>query len=159
MRLQIVSLLAAALLTAGCMGGTTAPSATRAVPVSAPLGSHGSVVALMNQQRSAAGLAPVSRSRQLDRVAMGHAQDQMQGGFFGHRGSNGSNVHARMQMAGYDACLSAENIAMGQTSEAAVMGDWMASSGHRANILHPRAEQFGFAQVGNHWVMVLARPC
>jgi uncharacterized protein YkwD len=159
MRFQIVSLLAAALMTAGCMGGTTAPSATRAVPVSTPLGSHGGVVTMLNQQRSSAGLPPVSRSQQLDRVAMTHAQDQMQGGFFGHRGSNGSNVHARMQMAGYNACLSAENIAMGQTSEAAVMGDWMASSGHRANILHPRAEQVGFARAGEHWVMVLARPC
>lgn len=159
MRFQIVSLLAAALMTAGCMGSTTAPSATRAVPVSAPLGAHGGVVTMLNQQRSSAGLPPVSRSQQLDRVAMTHAQDQMQGGFFGHRGSNGSNVHARMQMAGYNACLSAENIAMGQTSEAAVMGDWMASSGHRANILHPRAEQVGFARAGEHWVMVLARPC
>lgn len=159
MRFRIVSLLAAALVTAGCMSSTTAPSATRAVPVSAPLGSHGGVVAMLNQQRSSAGLPPVSRSQQLDHVALIHAQDQIQRGFFGHRGSNGSNVHARITAAGYDACLSAENIAMGQTSEAAVMGDWMASSGHRANILHPRAEQFGFAQAGDHWVMVLARPC
>lgn len=159
MRLQIVSLLTVALMTAGCMGGTTAPSTTRAVPVSAPLGMDASVVTMLNQQRGAARLGPVSQSRQLDRVAMAHAQDQMQGGFFGHRGSNGSTVRARMQMAGYDACLSAENIAMGQTSEAAVMGDWMASSGHRSNILHPRAEQFGFARAGDHWVMVLARPC
>ena len=159
MRLQIVSLLTAALMTAGCMGSTTAPSATRAVPVSAPLGAHGGIVTMMNQQRSSAGLPAVSRSRQLDRVAMGHAQDQLQRGFFGHQGSNGSNVHARIMAAGYDSCLSAENIAMGQTSEAAVMGDWMASSGHRANILHPRAEQFGFARAGDHWVMVLARPC
>ncbi|WP_420397596.1 CAP domain-containing protein [Nioella sp.] len=159
MRLQIVSLVAAAFMTAGCMGGTTAPSATRAVPVSAPLGSNGGVVTMMNQQRSSVGLPPVSRSQQLDRVALTHAHDQMQGGFFGHRGSNGSNVHARITAVGYNACLSAENIAMGQTSEAAVMGDWMASSGHRANILHPRAEQFGFARAGDHWVMVLARPC
>lgn len=159
MRFQFFSLLAAVLMTAGCMGSTTAPSATRAVPVSAPLGSHGGVVAMLNQQRSSAGLAPVIRSQQLDRAAFIHAQDQMHGGFFGHRGSNGSNVHARITAAGYDACLSAENIAMGQTSEAAVMGDWMASAGHRANILHPRAEQVGFARAGDHWVMVLARPC
>ena len=159
MRIQILCLLSAALLTAGCMGGTATPSATRAIPVTSPLASHGGVVTVLNQQRSSAGLAPVTRSRQLDRVAMGHAQDQMQGGFFGHRGSNGSNVHARIMAAGYNSCLSAENIAMGQTSETAVMGDWMASSGHRANILHPRAEQFGFARAGDHWVMVLARPC
>jgi len=159
MRLQIVSLLAAALLTAGCMGGTTTPSATRAVPVSAPLGMHGSVVTMVNQQRGTAGLPSVIRSRQLDRVAMGHALDQASSGFFGHRGSDGSTVQARMQMAGYDACLSAENIAMGQPDEAAVMTQWMASSGHRSNILHPRAEQFGFARAGDHWVMVLARPC
>ena len=82
MRLQIVSLLAAALMTAGCMGGTTAPSATRAVAVNTPLGNHGSVTTMMNQQRGMAGLVPVTRSRQLDRVAMGHAQDQLHGSFF-----------------------------------------------------------------------------
>jgi len=159
MRFKIVVMLLTGLLTAGCMGSATAPSATRAVPVSSSLAGHGPVLDMLNQQRTAAGLAPVNRSRQLDRVAMGHAQDQAQRGFFGHNGSDGSTVHARLRAAGYDACLSAENIAMGQPDEASVMAQWMASPGHRVNILHPRAEQVGVARAGEHWVMVLARPC
>lgn len=159
MRVRSIILLCGCLAVAGCMGAGPPPSATRAAPVSAPLAISGDLGGLLNHQRAAAGLAPLSRSRPLDRAAAAHAQDQAQGGFFGHTGSDGSNAHARIRLAGYDACLSAENIAMGQTSEAAVLGDWMASSGHRANILHPRAEDFGFARVGETWVMVLARPC
>ena len=162
MRLRLIVCLAAVLAAAGCMGSGHAPttphSATRAAPVSAPLASA-SVSALLNRQRATAGLPALSRSRQLDAVAMVHARDQAERGFFGHVGSDGSTVHGRVTAAGYPSCLSAENIAMGQGSEAAVMSDWMGSSGHRANILHPRAEQFGFARVGDTWVMVLARPC
>jgi uncharacterized protein YkwD len=159
MRLRIVTLLAAALATAGCMGSGSAPSTTRGLAMTAPLSLSGSVSAMLNQQRAVAGLAPLSRNRQLDRIAMGHAQDQASHGYFGHTGSTGTNVYQRMRQAGYDACLSAENIAMGQQDEASVMADWMESAGHRSNILHPRAEQFGFARSGDHWVMVLARPC
>ena len=117
MRLRIVTLLAAALATAGCMGSGNAPSTTRGLAMTAPLSLSGSVSAMLNQQRAVAGLAPLSRNRQLDRIAMG------------------------------------------QQDEASVMADWMESAGHRSNILHPRAEQFGFARFGDHWVMVLARPC
>lgn len=159
MRITFVLTLLTLLLTAGCMGSTTTPAATRAAPAATGIGGNGSVLTLLNQQRRAVGLPPVDQSRQLDRIAMAHAQDQVQGGFFGHVGSNGSTVHARMRASGYDACLSAENVAMGLPDEASVMAQWMASPGHRSNILHPRAEQVGIARAGDLWVMVLARPC
>ncbi len=39
----------------------------------------------------------------------------------------------------------AENIAMGQTSPEAVLGDWMRSPGHRANILNRSHRRIGVA--------------
>jgi len=159
MRFAIPVCIAAALLLSGCMGAGAPSAPTRAAPVPASLVPSGEVETIVNAERMAAGLAPLQRSAQLDRAALAHARDQAGGGFFGHTGSDGSTVHRRLTATGYDSCLSAENIAMGQESAAAVMGDWMQSSGHRRNILHPRAEQFGFARAGGHWVMVLARPC
>ena len=46
--------------------------------------------------------------------------------------------------AGYGGYSSvAENVAAGQLDSATVMGSWMASSGHRANILYPSFTQVG----------------
>ena len=39
----------------------------------------------------------------------------------------------------------AENIAMGQRSSQEVVGDWMSSPGHRANILNPSYHRIGAA--------------
>ncbi len=158
MRLTATTLLAAALLTAGCMGSTPS-SATRLSTDGANIGIYGGVSSMVNQYRSGSGLPSISRSARLDRVAMAHAQDQQRHNFFGHSGSNGSNVQRRMELAGYEPCLAAENIAMGQINEPAVLADWMASSGHRFNMMHRRVTEFGFGRSGDYWVMVLARPC
>ena len=40
------------------------------------------------------------------------------------------------------------------------MASWMASRGHRQNILHRKARAVGVARVtGDRWVMVLSAPC
>ena len=54
-------------------------------------------------------------------------------GYFSHTNQSGQDPFDRADAAGVSA--RAENIAMGQPDAAAVMEDWMDSSGHRANIL------------------------
>jgi uncharacterized protein YkwD len=46
-----------------------------------------------------------------------------------------------------------ENIGYGNISADAMMRAWMASSGHRANILYPRFTYIGLGAVrsGGHW--------
>jgi uncharacterized protein YkwD len=51
----------------------------------------------------------------------------------------------RIRRLQHTSALVAENIAMGQTSSAQVVQDWMNSPGHRANILNPSHRRIGVA--------------
>ncbi|OMQ16135.1 hypothetical protein A7K94_0204580 [Modestobacter sp. VKM Ac-2676] len=55
--------------------------------------------------------------------------------FFSHVDPDGRDPFARARAAGIQSAR-AENIAYGQPDAAAVMTAWMASPGHRANILN-----------------------
>jgi uncharacterized protein YkwD len=74
-------------------------------------------------------------------------------------GAGGTRRAIPRRRAGYRSCLTAENIARGQPDIRSVVADWMNSPGHRSNILNAQLTQYGFAQAGSVWVLVLARPC
>jgi uncharacterized protein YkwD len=116
----------------------------------------------LNETRAAYGLSAVTVDQRLSRAATGHGCDMSQNAFFGHRGSDGSDLSARVTRTGYGLCLAAENLAYGYPP-GEIVGRWMGSPGHRSNILHPRAQEFGTAVVmgadGPIYVLVLARPC
>ncbi len=76
------------------------------------------VVDKTNAQRARFGLAPLRISKRLVNQARRHAQWMAKSGNFQH-GNDGV----------------AENIAWGQSGSSEAVGDWMNSSGHRANIL------------------------
>ncbi len=118
------------------------------------------VLAAVNAERSAQNRAPLIYDSALEAAARAHAQDMARAGFFDHTGSDGSDIGQRLTRAAYRFCFGAENIAAGQRDLTEVMAAWMASRGHRRNILHRKAEAVGLAQApGNLWVMVLAAPC
>ncbi|MEL6465018.1 MAG: CAP domain-containing protein [Pseudomonadota bacterium] len=118
------------------------------------------VLSAVNAERGAQNRAPLVYDAKLEAQAQAHAQDMAVAGFFSHTGSDGSDIGQRLARAGYRYCFGAENIAAGQRSLAEVMAGWMASPGHRRNILHRRAAAVGVARApGNLWVMVLAAPC
>jgi uncharacterized protein YkwD len=105
------------------------------------------VFTLVNQQRAANGLAPLSRNSMLDSSAARESSDLANNGIFSHTGSDSSTPGQRMQAAGYYWYTCGENIAAGQTSAQAVMNTWMGSSGHRANILNPDFKDIGISVV------------
>jgi uncharacterized protein YkwD len=55
----------------------------------------------------------------------------------------------RIDYAGYPWMSYAENIAQGYPTAAAVVAGWMASDGHRANILNPELTQIGVSAVAD----------
>ena len=68
-----------------------------------------------------------------------------------------------MTNAGYVWRTWGENVAYGQADCAAVIAAWMASAGHRANILNPAFTDIGIAvAIGSngykYWTMDLAAP-
>lgn len=157
----VPALIVAALLSA-CTAPPAAPPQSRlatmqAPPIDAP------AQATLNRARTAAGLAPLSRHRVLDAVALRHARDMVVNDFYGHASADGRNVRDRVNGAGYESCMRAENIAWGQDTQAIVLDAWLTSPSHRRNILHPKARHFGLAGLHDPdgpydpvWVMVLA---
>ena len=114
---------------------------------------------LLNTQRVGHGLPALRYSHQLASAARSHAADVAGRGQVSHVSSNGARLADRARAAGYCFRTLAENIAWGQNSETASLTGWMTSSSHRRNILHRDMTEYGIAQVGSIWVLVVGRPC
>ncbi len=126
----------------------TTPRASRTPQAQpAPTGAVAQVVALVNKERAAAGCGPVTEDPQLDEAAQGHSDDMAARGFFDHTNPDGDGPGERITAAGYRWSTYGENIAKGQQTPQAVMGSWMNSPGHRANILNCAFKNIG---VGVH---------
>lgn len=98
----------------------------------------------VNLQRALNGAAPVSWCNTLVWAAQLHTNDQAGNNTMSHTGSDGSSLSTRVNRAGYLGWTAiGENVAMGYPTVTAVITAWMASSGHRANILNPSYTHFG----------------
>jgi uncharacterized protein YkwD len=151
-----------ALATFAIMGGTFLPRCTPPPPpVSAAIVVAGECTTMVNNERAAAGLAPVAENASLDTAAIGQAKFQATRRTMTHTGQGGTNVGQRLLAVGYTPWTWAENVAYGYGSCAAVMSGWMDSPGHRANILNPQILEIGMGAVADttgviYWTMDLA---
>ncbi|MET9834776.1 sigma-70 family RNA polymerase sigma factor [Streptomyces sp. NPDC006385] len=110
---------------------------------SAPTDTVGRVVALVNEERAAAGCGPLTEDALLNKSAQGHSADMQARDFFDHTNPDGADPGQRITAAGYRWSTYGENIAQGQRTPEAVMDSWMNSSGHRANILNCSFKDIG----------------
>ncbi|MEP5153173.1 CAP domain-containing protein [Planktotalea sp.] len=158
MRLVILG-MCCALLASGCVrsGASVTPRGAAAVAQPAS-GLSANIAPELNSFRAANGQAPLAADARLARAATAHANDMAAQGYFDHAGLDGSSVGDRVKREGYGFCFVAENIAQGQKGELQALAGWQASPGHRANLLSSNATQFGMAQAGDIWVMVLGKP-
>ncbi len=103
------------------------------------------VAARTNTYRMQQGgcLTPLVVNAQLNTAAQRHSQDMALNDFFGHQGSDGSWPSDRVEAAGYNWSMLAENIAVGQTTPEAAVDAWMTSSGHRENVLNCNLKEIG----------------
>ena len=129
--------------------------------ISAPLPITAELITLANQQRTAAGLAPLVEHPSLATAAQGQSMDQARRDTMSHAGSNGSNAGQRIAFMGFRWSSWGENVAAGQPTSGDVMDAWMNSPGHRANILSPSFTVIGVAAVASadgtiYWTMDLA---
>jgi uncharacterized protein YkwD len=106
------------------------------------------VMEILNQERWSNGqLPPLKHVDLLDSSAEGHSVNMAQRNFFMHcdpdlSGSQ-NEFHERMAAAGYFLSSGAENIAAGYANPVTVMVGWMASIGHRNNILSAGSREVG----------------
>lgn len=92
-------------------------------------------LSLLNADRVANGLPALKANSQLNGLAQTYAQDMINRGFFSHYNPEGKSPFDRMQAAGISYTTAGENLAINNSVEAAEKA-FMASSGHRANILN-----------------------
>ncbi|MBT2364256.1 CAP domain-containing protein [Streptomyces sp. ISL-10] len=134
-------------------GGTTdAPDGssrtTRAAGDGTSSGPEAQVLALVNEERAAAGCGPVTASERLTQAADDYSDVMADSGVMSHTGPDGSTMTTRVEAAGYAWSTLGENIARGQADAASVMDAWMQSPGHRANILNCSFNELG---IGVHF--------
>ncbi len=112
------------------------------------------------------GAAPAMRlSGTLAGVALGHATDMAQHGYFEHKDLAGHSPADRVRAGGYKEKLVGENIAYGPKSAEEVVQGWLDSPGHCENIMDSRFAEMGIAYAAGHaskrglfWVQLLAAP-
>jgi uncharacterized protein YkwD len=106
---------------------------------------------LVNRERAVHGERPLHANARLRRAAQAHTESMAVGDYFEHVGPRGQTPLARMRNAGYISSSRVgyevgENIAWGTLSLAtprAIVAAWMASPGHRANILDSHYRETG----------------
>lgn len=145
------------LLVACGAGGVTAPQQTVAAEI----------LTGVNQARVSGTTCggtyrpPVPRlalSSQLIQAAQAHSDDMRAMGTMTHTGSDGSQPNQRIARTGYQGNYWGENIAWGQTTEAAAVAAWLRSPPHCGAIMNPNFEEIGAARASNFWTLVFARP-
>jgi uncharacterized protein YkwD len=146
-------------------GGTTGGGTTATGPSAATLAAlENQLFTLVNQRRAEAGLAPYTRSPELDAAARRHAQDMATNNNQSHTGSDGTTFSQRILAAGYPGEPTGENMVWGFDTAEGAMNWWMNSEGHRNSILSPTSNQIGIALVhragspfGYYWTQVFGR--
>jgi len=144
------------LLTAVAAGAGPASAATVCASTDGPTAQTSAVtlgnaaLCLVNQERTSRGLRPLKLNRRLTKAAAAHARDMNARGYFSHDTEGGGTFVDRIRKAGYvrRQVLPSlgEDLAWGcgelGTPREIVQG-WMASPGHRANILNGRYREGG----------------
>jgi len=112
---------------------------------------------LLNGERADRGMTALKIHRDLQRAALNHAGDMVERRFFSHTGRGGSQVADRIRAAGYLEDVAqwtvGENLAWGTAelgTPRAIVGAWMGSAGHRANILRADYREIGLGVVAGN---------
>lgn len=137
----------------------TVPSAT--VSTTATQTPEQQIGTLINEQRARAGLPPLTVYVSLSSASEVWAAHLARNGLFEHSSSGWRSD--RLGPAGWAA--TGENIAAGYTTARGAMDGWMASPGHKANILNSSYRGVGIGYVsggpyGHYWVTIfgIAKP-
>lgn len=113
----------------------TTDSTSGTVSASSLAAEEKQALSLLNADRKANGLSELKSNSQLNGLAQTYAQDMINRGFFSHYNPEGKSPFDRMQAAGVSYKTAGENLAI-NTDVTAAEKAFMASSGHRANILN-----------------------
>ena len=142
----LAATLAPAAVASACTGADADPTQDARSVVEA------ATVCLLNVERAAHGLAPVTFDATLSGVAEGHARDMINRHYFAHVSPDGGTLTDRLRAGRWipenAAWTAGENIAWGQSylgTPREIVKAWMNSPGHKANILESEFVEIGIA--------------
>lgn len=101
------------------------------------------VVDLTNTERAANAAPQLTRSAVLDVAATMKAEDMAKNSYFSHDSPTGVTPWHWFSEAGYPFVHAGENLAVYFTDSSEVVDAWMASPGHRANIVNADYREIG----------------
>lgn len=109
--------------------------------------SKNNIIKLTNKYRKENGnLVELAENSKLDSSAQNKLQDMFSGQYFEHFSPKGKGVGDLGTEVGYEYILIGENLALGDfRDDLALVDAWMASPGHRANILNAHYTEIGVA--------------
>jgi uncharacterized protein YkwD len=132
----------------GCAGENDLPTAVNVPQM------RRATLCLLNQERTSRGLPKLHSHPALATAARRYAKLMVAESFFDHVSPSGSTMVKRIKATSYlshaGGWAVGENLAWGggpQASPAAIMVAWMASPGHRQNILDRRFREIGIGLV------------
>ena len=107
-------------------------------------------VCLVNAERTSRGLRPLRRDGDLTQAARKHSADMARRNYFSHVTPGGEDLGDRIRDAGYgnpgDGWSAGENLGWGtgnRATPAALVDAWLASSGHKRNMLKESFRELG----------------
>ena len=156
-------------------GGAPIDPSVPATPYCAPVAGFTStaledeILTIVNQHRAAgatcggqamAAVPPLTMVPSLRCAARVHTKDMVDRGYFDHTNPDGEQPWDRMERAGYTWSSAGENIAAGNGTAVATMGQWMNSAGHCRNIMSADYTDIGVGHVeaAAMWTQVFGAP-
>lgn len=106
-----------------------------------------SIVKLTNRERAKAGLSPLNPNSQLNNAAKQKAYDMLSKNYWAHYAPDGTSPWYFFEKNGYKYNFAGENLARNFSTSSGVLAGWMASQGHKDNLLNPKYSDIGIAVV------------
>lgn len=104
------------------------------------------IISATNLERKKMGLPDLIKDPQLSKSAEIKLQDMFQRQYFQHVSPSGDSVSDVVRKTGYEYIVVGENLALGVfAGDSQVVAAWMASPGHKKNILDSRYQEIGLA--------------
>gem|GEM_PF-1832230 len=118
-----------------------------------------SIIDLINIERAKVNLPSLKENSLLDKAAFEKSKDMAERNYFSHTTPDGLSDFDFIKAAGYKFKEAGSNIAEGDFKDDQGLVDaWMASPGHKANILADYAADFGYGAYGKYFTMFVAKP-
>ncbi|MBR1554902.1 MAG: hypothetical protein IJ644_05850, partial [Oscillospiraceae bacterium] len=155
---NLAILLSAGIMLSGASGAYCEPVSKPMVVSAAYESEINRVVELVNQERAAKGIAPVTASPLMMQAAAARAEEIT--GLFSSKRPNGQSGITILKEYGINASQGGENIAYGQDDAEEVIGDWMTNSNQKGRILNSSYKYIGVGVTYSggmlYWVQLFA---